>query len=813
MTDARQRRKLFPATAIGLLALAAAPSARAGCSSNVPGDHVFALAGDICTASPGAYSPTTPIPVAPGNIVGFFAYNGGSIGASGAVSITANPADSSYAAWSEGAGSSINLAVPVTITTSGGNSYGFYASAGGAIDAPDAPSITTTGASSLAVFSSGAGSTITTGGASDRHERSRRSRRCERLRRQRHSQWRERDDDRRRLVRGGRSLVSSISVTGTTITTLGNVDAAGIQAVDAWVAGAGATATLTNDTMVASGVQSDGVLAQSGGVATISGGSITVSGTDADGLLAFGAGSEISTSGGTKIVSSATPLNFVIAGAQADNSAIINLTDTSVATSGPGTSGVEAQSGGTANLLGSTVSTTGSDASAVVVNGVGSLATLSGANSFTTAGDGSIGLYALGGGVIDATGPTTISTGNLSTSTGLGAFGVDANGAGSTINLAATTVTTSGTNAFGLYANSGGTISAPELAEHNHVRKRLDRHLRVWRRVDHHRRRRFGCHEWRLSAGRAGRHRRSRDAERRFGDDHGDRRARGVRERLGLARDAQRLERLQHRRQWLDRTLRDGRRRHQRKRADHDLDLGDDLDLRPGSAPSASTRTARVRKSISGRRRSRRPARARSDFTRATSRRRVTAGGITVSGPLTVTTGTGLGSYGAWAQSPGSTIALNGPSAFTIDGGAFALYASGGGAVSTANTLGVVVNGAAGGGVEANGSGSAATLKGATTIALNGSGDVGLLATTGGAISAQGPTSIAVSGALSTGVQALSGSVAASGALNVTTSQSSSSAFTLSGTSPSIVASGGGTVSAAANAIVFSNADQRRRDL
>ena len=74
----------------------------------------------------------------------------------------------------------------------------------------------------------------------------------------------------------------------------------------------------------------------------------------------------------------------------------------------------------------------------------------------------------------------------------------------------------------------------------------------------------------------------------------------------------------------------------------------------------------------------------------------VPGGGVTVSGPLTVTTGTGLGSYGAWAQSPGSTIALNGPSAFTINGGAFALYASGGGAVSAANTLGVVVNGAAG---------------------------------------------------------------------------------------------------------------------
>ena len=107
---------------------------------------------------------------------------------------------------------------------------------------------------------------------------------------------------------------SSISATGTTITTFGNVDVSGVQPVDVLVAGTGAMATLTNDTLVASGVQGLGVLAEGGGVASITGGSITVSGTDADGLLASGAGSVISTSGGTKIVSSATPLNFVIAG-------------------------------------------------------------------------------------------------------------------------------------------------------------------------------------------------------------------------------------------------------------------------------------------------------------------------------------------------------------------------------------------------------------------------------------------------------------------------------------------------------------------
>ena len=96
------------------------------------------------------------------------------------------------------------------------------------------------------------------------------------------------------------------------------------------------------------------------------------------------------------------------------------------------------------------------------MSGAGSLATLNGTNVLTTSGDGAIGLYALGGGVIDATGPTAISTGDISTSTGLGAYGVNAEGAGSKINLAATTVTTSGANAFGLYASNGGTIAAPD---------------------------------------------------------------------------------------------------------------------------------------------------------------------------------------------------------------------------------------------------------------------------------------------------------------------------------------------------------------
>ena len=128
MIDARERRILFQTTAIAVLALATAPSARADCPLNVPGNHVFALTGDTCTAS-GAYKPTTPIPDSPGNIVGLFAFEtGGSIELPpSAVSVTANAASNSYGAWSDG-GSPINLSVPVTITTSGGSSYGFFAS-------------------------------------------------------------------------------------------------------------------------------------------------------------------------------------------------------------------------------------------------------------------------------------------------------------------------------------------------------------------------------------------------------------------------------------------------------------------------------------------------------------------------------------------------------------------------------------------------------------------------------------------------------------------------------------------------------------
>ena len=103
---------------------------------------------------------------------------------------------------------------------------------------------------------------------------------------------------------------------------------------------------------------------------------------------------------------------------------------------------------------------------ALVVSGSGSQSCASsGANVIADSGLGSIGLYALAGGVINATGAVTVATtGGVSvTTTGLPAYGVNADGAGSQINLAgATTVTTAGTDAYGLYASNGGLVTAPD---------------------------------------------------------------------------------------------------------------------------------------------------------------------------------------------------------------------------------------------------------------------------------------------------------------------------------------------------------------
>ena len=146
-----------------------------------------------------------------------------------------------------------------------------------------------------------------------------------------------------------------------------------------------------------------------------------------------------------------------------------SVSQTGVTTAGIGAVGIEFKAGGLTNIAGGSVNTAGPDAHALFVSGSGSQANLSGVGTFGTTGAGAIGLYAALGGAISATGSTmtTIATsGGFSVATGLGAYGVNADGAGSSIKLGSATITTSGAGATGLYASdraagsAAGTISA-----------------------------------------------------------------------------------------------------------------------------------------------------------------------------------------------------------------------------------------------------------------------------------------------------------------------------------------------------------------
>ncbi len=703
--------------------------------------------------------------------IGLFAAGGGIINVTGPTAITTGSTSAmtglgAYGVNADGAGSQVNLNAAATVTTNWTNAYGLYATNGGAIDAPDGPIVITSGTGAIGVYASGAApspgapSTITIGSASSGGSVT-------------------------TLGDGAIGLYATgggiINDNGPTAITTGSTSAmTGLGAYGVNADGAGSQVNLNAATTVTTNwTNAYGLYATNGGAVDAPDGPIVVTrGTGAIGVYASGAASTIFTSGA------------------------------SITTNGGSATGVQADGGGAATINGGSVTTNGAGSSGVVASGGGSTAKLGGASviDITTAGDGAIGLHAAGGGVIDSTAPTAITTGSTSAMTGLGAYGVNADGAGSQVNLnAAATVTTNWTNAYGLYASNGGAIDAPDGPR---VMTSGASVIGVY----------ASGPASTISVGSASITTNGGSATAVQADGGGAVTMNGGSVATNGA-DAPAVvasgggSKVTVTGASMVSTIGIGSIGLYALGGGVIDALGQTTIVTSGTA-STSTGPGAYGVNADG-------AGSQVNLAAAT----ITTGGqgaaglyasdvtgtghggaITVSGPLGVTTGTASAAYGAWAQSAGSTIALNGPSTFTINGGAFALYAAQGGAISTGSTLGVTVNGgASAGGVEANGSGSSATLKGATTIALNGNQNAGLLAAAGGAISVQDPASIAVSGAQSVGVQATSGKVTASAALNVTTSQATSAAFALSGASPSIVATGGGTVSAAGNAINFIN--------
>jgi hypothetical protein len=154
---------------------------------------------------------------------------------------------------------------------------------------------------------------------------------------------------------------------------------------------------------------------------------------------------------------------------------------------------------------------------------------------------------------------------------------------------------------------------------------------------------------------------------------------------------------------------------------------------------------------------------------------------ITASG-LQIATG-GTDSYGAEADAGGVVMLSGGSVATTSGSGAIGLYALQGGAISATGTTSVTTSGLNAYGVDADGAGSMVNLASAT-VKTSGAGAIGLFA-----------SDAANSGA--------AGAIAVTGPLSVQTTNPSATAIALQGDGASFVATGGGTIASAGDAIAF----------
>lgn len=143
----------------------------------------------------------------------------------------------------------------------------------------------------------------------------------------------------------------------------------------------------------------------------------------------------------------------------------------------------------------------------------------------------------------------------------------------------------------------------------------------------------------------------------------------------------------------------------------------------------------------------------------------------------------GLGADALLVTGTGSQASLSGTNTFTTQGaGASGLVASLGGVIAA---TGPVIVATSGGGVVADGAGAKITLASAT-ITASGPGAVG----------------VAASDATASGA---AGAVAATGALNIKTTDPSGIGVLLQGTGATVLATGGGSIGTAGDAIVFTN--------
>ena len=474
----------------------AAPCASAsptGCnypssSTDTSPSNVFAYQGHLCSVNVLSVTATSSLPkpddvtsisLPPGvSYTGFalFAYHspsaagsGGSVTAQNAVSITSAPnLTNAFGVYSLGATANVTFSSTASVMTTGPQAFGLYAS-GGTISTSGWTTITTSGAGAGGVVADNRGIVTLSGGASITTGAS-------------GSAGAQAENGGVIVITGAAPRLEAGTPPGVT------TNASNSPGLTASGAGSTVTTEVSDSGSVGvpittSGINSPGARADTGGAVTLNGGSVTTSGSGSQGLYAVGvvngsgAASTISANGvaiatvgspgieatgvGAQVSTGALPgvgpttvTTTDAVGVQADTGGAVTLNGGSVTTSGAGAVGVAATTGGRAALDGVTVTTSGEAAHALAVSGSGSQASVGGGAAFGTQGAGAIGLYASQGGAITSSGTTSVTTtGGVSPATGLGAHGVNADGAGSTVDLASATIRTAGANAFGLLAS------------------------------------------------------------------------------------------------------------------------------------------------------------------------------------------------------------------------------------------------------------------------------------------------------------------------------------------------------------------------
>ena len=313
------------------------------------------------------------------------------------------------------------------------------------------------------------------------------------------------------------------TIDGSAATSVG-VTTSGTGAVGVYAHGTGtagdtvtaSTITITGATFVTNGASAIGVLADEGGLVTVNGGSVTTNGATvsdaaAIGVEATGVGSEVDLKGATTTTTNATGDDgsgayglYALGGAKIDGSAAtsvgvttfgtgavgvyasgsgtvsdtvtpstITIVGAKVVTNGASATGVLADGGALATVTGGSVTTNGATAIGVEANGTASEVDLKGAitvaTGTTSAAGAAYGLYAVNGGTIDGSTATSVGV----TTSGTGAIGVYAHGtdeadAASTISIAGANVVTNGGSATGVLADFGGfaTVTGGSVTTH-----------------------------------------------------------------------------------------------------------------------------------------------------------------------------------------------------------------------------------------------------------------------------------------------------------------------------------------------------------